>query len=132
MGTFWNELYLSPVFDETGELVNFFASQVDVSASRQGEATGERVAAVERRLADAQRQLKITLTAAGVAGTWDWDIPGKLLHVDDRFALLNGIEQDVGAVGPSHRRLLQPRPSAGPVEGAPGGQRHPQRCRGIR
>ena len=98
-GTFWNELYLSPVFDETGELVNFFASQVDVSASRQGEATGERVAAVERRLADAQRQLKITLTAAGVAGTWDWDIPGKLLHVDDRFALLNGIEQDVGAVG---------------------------------
>ncbi|MCJ2132745.1 response regulator [Methylobacterium sp. J-026] len=47
--------------------------------------------AIERRLADAQRQLRITLTSAGVAGTWDWDIPGGRLHVDDRFALLNGI-----------------------------------------
>jgi PAS domain S-box-containing protein len=98
-GTFWNELYLSPVFSDAGELLNFFASQVDVTDSRQREAAQERVASIERRLADAQRQLKITLTAAGVAGTWDWDIPGKRLHVDDRFALLNGIEQDVGAVG---------------------------------
>ncbi|MBP1183073.1 PAS domain S-box-containing protein [Methylobacterium sp. PvR107] len=97
--TFWNELYLSPVFDEAGELLNFFASQVDVTLARQGQVAAERQAGIERRLADAQRQLKITLTAAGVAGTWDWDIPGKRLHVDDRFALLNGIEQDVGAVG---------------------------------
>jgi PAS domain S-box-containing protein len=97
--TFWNELYLSPVFDEAGELLNFFASQVDVTPARQGQVAAERLGGIERRLADAQRQLKITLTAAGVAGTWDWDIPGKRLHVDDRFALLNGIEQDVGAVG---------------------------------
>lgn len=98
-GTFWNELYLSPVFDDAGELVNFFASQVDVTPSRQGVVAKERLASVERRLADAQRQLRITLTAAGVAGTWDWDIAGKQLHVDDRFALLNGIEQGVGANG---------------------------------
>ena len=96
---FWNELYLSPVFDEDGELVNFFASQVDVTDVRQGEAADERITGVERRLAAAQRQLKITLTAAGVAGTWDWDIPSKRLHIDDRFALLNGIEPDVGAAG---------------------------------
>ncbi len=97
--SFWNELYLSPVFDEAGELVNFFASQVDVTPSREGVGAAERLAGIERHLADAQRQLRITLTAAGVAGTWDWDIPGKRLHVDERFALLNGIEQDVGGVG---------------------------------
>jgi PAS domain S-box-containing protein len=98
-GTFWNELYLSPVFDERGYLINFFSSQVDVTRAREGELGQERVVGMERRLADAQRQLKITLTAAGVAGTWDWDILGKRLHVDDRFALLNGIEQAVGEDG---------------------------------
>ncbi|MCJ2035511.1 response regulator [Methylobacterium sp. J-068] len=55
--------------------------------------------AIERRLADAQRQLRITLTSAGVAGTWDWDIPGGRLHVDDRFALLNGIGNRAGPDG---------------------------------
>ena len=100
-GTFWNELYLSPVFDEAGELVNFFGSQVDVTPSRQGEVTRERLAYIERRLADAQRQLKITLNSTGIAGTWDWDIPGKSLHVDDRFALLNGIERAAGGVATS-------------------------------
>jgi PAS domain S-box-containing protein len=96
-GTFWNELYLSPVFDEAGELVNIFASLLDVTPLRQGAVAQERLAGTERRLADAQRQLRITLTTTGVAGTWDWDIPGRQLHVDDRFALLNGIEQGVGA-----------------------------------
>ncbi|XYD11842.1 PAS domain-containing protein (plasmid) [Methylobacterium sp. NMS12] len=98
-GTFWNELYLSPVFDGTGTLINFFASQVDVTRAREGDDAQQRLAGIGRRLADAQRQLKITLTAAGVAGTWDWDIPGKRLHVDDRFALLNGIEQPPGLDG---------------------------------
>nr|WP_091713918.1 PAS domain-containing protein [Methylobacterium phyllostachyos] len=96
---FWNELYLSPVFDGAGELVNYFASQFDVTSTRRGEAAQERLPAIERRLADAQRQLRITLTAAGVAGTWDWDIPGKRLHVDDRFALLNGIGTQAGPDG---------------------------------
>jgi len=98
-GSFWNELYLSPLFDEAGDLVNFFASQIDVTALRRSEFTEDRVAGIERRLADAQRQLKITLAAAGVAGTWDWDILGRRLHVDDRFALLNGIEQDLSGGG---------------------------------
>ena len=98
-GTFWSELYLSPVFDEAGELVNFFGSQVDVTPSRQGEVARERLADTERRLAEAQRQLKITLNAAGIAGTWDWDIPGKRLHVDERFARLNGIVQAAGTDG---------------------------------
>ena len=98
-GTFWNELYLSPVFSEAGELVNFFGSQVDVTHSRQGEVARERLADTERRLAEAQRQLRITLNAAGIAGTWDWDIPGKRLHVDERFALLNGIERAAGTDG---------------------------------
>ena len=32
---FWNALHLSPVFDDDGKLIYYFASQVDVSARRE-------------------------------------------------------------------------------------------------
>ena len=35
---FWNALYLSPVFDGQGELIYFFASQLDVTRRREAEA----------------------------------------------------------------------------------------------
>ena len=35
--TFWNALFVSPVFDEAGDLVYFFASQLDVSRRREAE-----------------------------------------------------------------------------------------------
>lgn len=33
--TFWNALYLSPVFNEQGELLYFFASQLDITANKR-------------------------------------------------------------------------------------------------
>lgn len=36
--TFWNALFLSPVIDESGNLLYFFASQIDVTARRNVEA----------------------------------------------------------------------------------------------
>jgi PAS domain S-box-containing protein len=35
--TFWNALFMSPVFDRSGELVYFFGSQLDVSRRRDAE-----------------------------------------------------------------------------------------------
>ncbi len=35
--TFWNALFISPVFDESGKLIYFFASQLDVSRRREAE-----------------------------------------------------------------------------------------------
>jgi PAS domain S-box-containing protein len=35
--TFWNALFVSPVYDEHGELVYFFASQLDISRRRDAE-----------------------------------------------------------------------------------------------
>ena len=34
---FWNAVFMGPVFDEAGELVYFFASQLDVSKRRESE-----------------------------------------------------------------------------------------------
>lgn len=39
---FWNALYLSPVFNEAGKLLYFFASQLDVTRRRQAEAVLQR------------------------------------------------------------------------------------------
>lgn len=35
--TFWNALYVSPVFNESGEMLYFFASQLDVTRRREAE-----------------------------------------------------------------------------------------------
>jgi PAS domain S-box-containing protein len=35
--TFWNALFISPIFDPTGKLIYFFASQLDVSRRRDAE-----------------------------------------------------------------------------------------------
>ncbi len=35
--TFWNALFVSPVYDDAGELVYFFSSQLDISRRREAE-----------------------------------------------------------------------------------------------
>ena len=35
--SFWNALFIAPVYDDDGQLVYFFASQLDVSRRRQAE-----------------------------------------------------------------------------------------------
>ncbi|MEH3147352.1 MAG: PAS domain S-box protein [Methylobacterium frigidaeris] len=98
---FWNDLFLCPVHDDRGRLINFFGSLLDVSRARDADLAEARLDEIERRLGDAQRQLSLTLSAAGVAGTWDWDIGGSRLHVDERFAILNGLARPVPAEGVS-------------------------------
>ncbi|MDP3255239.1 PAS domain-containing protein [Bosea sp. (in: a-proteobacteria)] len=65
---FWNTLYVSPVFSEGGELQFFFASQVDVTGSREERLRTERAVKIAQSIADTVRdpfvildeQLRIT------------------------------------------------------------------------
>jgi PAS domain S-box-containing protein len=52
---FWNALYISPVFDDNGRLIYFFASQIDISARKE---------AVRRQT---QRMESMGALASGVA-----------------------------------------------------------------
>jgi PAS domain S-box-containing protein len=54
---FWNALYLSPVYDKAGELIYFFASQIDVTRRKQAEAV----------LQQSQRMEALGSMASGVA-----------------------------------------------------------------
>ncbi|HEY8576865.1 MAG TPA: PAS domain-containing protein [Devosia sp.] len=79
--TFWNRLLISPVFDETGTLTYFFASQFDVSPDRNRvtelqSSHGELESEIEQRMLDvsaAENRLRFILQAAGM-GVWTLDL----------------------------------------------------------
>ncbi|MES2492487.1 MAG: ATP-binding protein [Pseudomonadota bacterium] len=43
--------------------------------------------------------LRSDLAVAAASGTWNWDIPGEILHVDRKFAELYGIAAEAGLAG---------------------------------
>ncbi|MGY2048167.1 PAS domain S-box protein [Methylobacterium sp. JK268] len=96
---FWNELYVCPVFDAAGVLINYFSSQIDATLAHSARSAQDRLSTLESRLAEVQRHLAVTLSSAGIAGTFDWDIENRRLHVDERFALLTGIPLPVDPAG---------------------------------
>ncbi|WBQ19377.1 PAS domain-containing protein [Sphingobium yanoikuyae] len=74
---FWNRLLLAPVFDESGKLAYFFASQVDVTLERErleglessnAQLLGEITSRLQRQ-SEQERELDFALRA-GKFGTW--------------------------------------------------------------
>jgi PAS domain S-box-containing protein len=65
---FWNELYVSPVHDEEGCLINFVGVQNDVTESRR----------TEELLRGSEDRLRLAIESTGL-GTWDFNpVTGKL------------------------------------------------------
>jgi PAS domain S-box-containing protein len=59
---------------------------------KQDAATLDSADVPAEQLGELRDRLNISLLAAGVAGSWDWDIKHSLLYLDDRMAALCGIE----------------------------------------
>ncbi|PXA88351.1 histidine kinase [Nostoc sp. 3335mG] len=99
--SFWNRLLISPVFDDSGELSYFFASQFDVSPDRNRVSElqlshGQLESEIERRMLDisaADARMRFLLDAGGL-GVWTLDLKSKRLVASARFKALFGREAE--------------------------------------
>ncbi|MDQ3794575.1 MAG: PAS domain S-box protein, partial [Actinomycetota bacterium] len=80
---FWNELYISPVHDEEGCLINFVGVQNDVTESRR----------TEEALRGSEDRLRLAVEATGL-GTWDFDPLTRKSKWDERCKEIFGLPSE--------------------------------------
>lgn len=120
--TFWNALYLSPVRNDAGDVVFFFASQLDVTDRVQAQTViAEQKTAVEREVAARTADLKAALEAKTLLlhevdhrVKNNLTMIGSLLRLQARSiadpaitAKLETMLERVDALATVHRRLYQ-------------------------
>ncbi|PZO82385.1 MAG: hybrid sensor histidine kinase/response regulator [Mesorhizobium amorphae] len=88
--TFWNALFISPVYDREGELVYFFGSQLDVSRRRDA----------EDALRQAQKMEALGQLTGGIAHDFN-----NLLQVVIGYADI--LSRSVGALEPGQPRMVR-------------------------
>jgi PAS domain S-box-containing protein len=77
---FWNELYVSPVHDEEGHLINFVGVQNDVTESKR----------TEEMLRGSEDRLRLAVESTGL-GTWDFNPLTGELKWDERCKEIFGL-----------------------------------------
>src|SRR5215216_3251805 len=60
---FWNELYVSPVHDDAGNVINFVGGQNDITESKRAQEV----------LKGSEDRLRLAVESTGL-GTWDWNL----------------------------------------------------------
>ncbi|MFD0463133.1 PAS domain S-box protein [Microvirga aerilata] len=96
---FWNHLFITPIGEKNGEPLFFLSTQVDVTQAHQARQTQAALWASQKELDQTNERLRLTLTVAGTGGSWDWDIPNRILTADARFAVLHGLDPVDAAKG---------------------------------
>ena len=120
--TFWNALYLSPVRNDTGKIVYFFASQLDLTDKRAAESQGqERRVDLEQLIEDRTHELTQALEQkTALLHEVDHRVKNNLQLISSLLLLQNrrvtdptlkaslkGMLGRVNAIATVHRRLFQ-------------------------
>ncbi|MBY0405670.1 MAG: PAS domain S-box protein [Cyanobacteria bacterium] len=85
---FWNELKVSPIYDEQGRLTHFIGIQNDITAYIEKEA----------QLAKNKERLKLALEAAQ-DGLWDWNIETGEVYYSEQYAKI--LDYDASELEPN-------------------------------
>src|ERR1700733_14400297 len=85
---FWNEMFITPVLNESGETSFLLSSQLDVTAARAARAVAADLRARQDRLQRINDGLQTALAISRAAATWEWDIAKQRIIGDAGFAAL--------------------------------------------
>ena len=80
---FWNELYVSPVHDDAGNVINFVGVQNDITESKRAQEV----------LKGSEDRLRLAVESTGL-GTWDWNLITGGLKWDERCKAVFGLPPD--------------------------------------
>jgi PAS domain S-box-containing protein len=80
---FWNELYVSPVHDDAGNVTNFVGVQNDITESKRAQEV----------LKGSEDRLRLAVESTGL-GTWDWNLITGELKWDERCKAVFGLPPD--------------------------------------
>ena len=80
---FWNELYVSPVHDDAGNVTNFVGVQNDITESKRAQEV----------LKGSEDRLRLAVESTGL-GTWDWNLITGGLKWDERCKAVFGLPPD--------------------------------------
>ena len=99
---FFNRLFLSPVFDDDGELIHFFASQLDVTVAKRSESISRRREGVLRQINKSlNERLRTTFTAVQTI------VRDTLTAAASSVSATDAISAKLVSLGHVHRSLLR-------------------------
>lgn len=83
------DVQVTPIRGPDGRPEKLLSVSRDVSQTRQAETL----------LARSQTRLNLALGAAGMIGTWEWDLETGLIHADEHFARIHRVDPERAAEG---------------------------------
>ena len=99
---FHNRLFVSPVFDDGGELIHFFASQLDVTLAKRSEAISRRREGVLRQInSSLNERLRTTFSAVQII------VRNALTAASSVVSAADDISAKLVSLGHVHRSLLK-------------------------
>lgn len=102
---------ITPLRDDTGQVVRWFGVNTEVGAQLQEEARRDATEQGLREQASAEiangERVQLALAAGAIIGTWVWDLPTDRFAVDEAFAVNFGLDPALGRTSISLAQVVE-------------------------
>ncbi|QLH16106.1 PAS domain-containing protein [Paracoccus pantotrophus] len=95
--TCWFNLGLSPIMDDSGVVLGTLLAASETTAHVR----------TRRELTLAQERVEVALEAGGIVGTWDFDVPSRMMVINGSLAAQHGISSVEASKGIAIEKLFE-------------------------